>query len=236
MSKIVQVRETTGGITRIRHAACVAGTCLAMLMGSTLLPMMGASTAYGANNSASAGSQSGSGQISLRLITMDPAEHGGTSDDAGNTDGTDSDDYGDNLAFTVPSAINYVLKANGELLGPSAGAAYIENKSVFPTYVSSLHIESKTPFTIVSSVASSSATNVVDITLGPSTDLLNAANFASKTAITNKSKWKMTATGTGNTSKVLLTTSGHAKNIATDVTTNSQFGTVHVYVTPGIPS
>ena len=180
----------------------------------------------------SAGLQSGTGATQLNMVTRDGKEHGGYAVDDFNPD-EDNDGLGDNLAFTVPTAINYVAMANGNLIGPNN--AYIENRSAFPTRVSAMQAIEAQGWDIVEDVDSASGSNLVDVQIGPSTDMLDVSDYvAAKADVTTPSAWNMAATNATTSDQVLLATTGHVANIAADITTAKQFGTINWYVTPGI--
>jgi len=193
---------------------------------------------------ASVGSQTGSGQTDLTMILEDAREHGGTAEPEFLEDGitpnpsynpdTDNDSYGDNLAFTVPSAINYVVKADGSLVGPAEGVAYIENKSAFGVHVSSLDVDSETGFNFVADATTSNETNSVDLQMGPALDMLQASDYLTKNTVNDATKWNMTAASGTDSSKVLLKTEGNVAHIDKDLTSQTKFGTAKWYVTPGL--
>lgn len=197
-------------------------------------------------NTPSVGAQTGTGQTDLNMILQHTSEFGGTEDPT-NTD-ANNDGLGDNLAFTVPSSINYVVKADGNLIGPNAGAAFIENRSNFKTHVSSVYVkensEAGSTFKFVADTDTASDANAVELHFGPADDQLNAANYvatgaAGKKAVTDATKWNMAATNgehTGTSDRgdeVQITTSGKVKNISNDITSQKKFGEIHWFVTPG---
>lgn len=189
--------------------------------------------AFADPNTPSAGSQTGSGDMSLNMIMQDSAEHGGTAVDPTNPD-DDHDGLGDNLAFTVPSAVNYVVRADGSLVGPSEGVAYIENRSVFPTHVSAMDVDAETGFVFVADASASSTANSVDLQIGPAADMLDASSYLTKADVTAPFEWNMGDAGSGSDVKVLLKTAGDVSHLGKDVTSLTKFGTVKWYVTPGI--
>lgn len=224
------------------HCA-IHSVIVASLLAIPLVTMPAVAFAEAANTPSS-GTQTGSGQTVMRMIIQDSSEHGGTTDDQNNQD-SGNDGLGDNLAFTVPSSINYVVQADGDLIGPSAGVAFIENRSVFPTHVSSVQVinagtSGASGFTFVTSVATDTSTaNAVELHFGPADDQLNAADYATKGAVLHKPKWNMVATNgahTGSsdrTDEVQLVTSGKVARIGTDIRGNTKFGEIHWYLTPG---
>lgn len=225
-----------------RAAAAVMAGLMAV---GTVAP---ATAAFAVNNTPSVGDQTGTGKTDLTMILEDVSEHGGTEDPA-NPDTNPKDNLGDNLAFTVPTSINYVVQADGDLLGPSAGAAFIENRSNFKTHVSSVQVNNQgasgaSGFRFVADLASDTASqtptaNAVELHFGPADDQLNAASYTTKAAVHDATKWNMAATNgahaTGSTreDEVQLTTSGKVARISADITSQTKFGEIHWYLTPG---
>lgn len=197
------------------------------------------------NNTPSVGNQTGTGQTELTMILEDAGEHGGTADDNTNPDTNPADGLGDNLAFTVPTSINYVVEADGDLVGPSAGAAFVENRSNFKTHVSSVKVDANAvtgaTFNFVEDMANDTTTaNAVELHFGPAADQLNAANYVSaKAAVTHPHEWNMAATNGAHTStsdrsdEVQISSSGKVARIANDITSQKKFGQIHWYLTPG---
>jgi hypothetical protein len=175
--------------------------------------------------------QTGRGSSSLYMVLENNNEYGGT-DTRENPD-EDGDGLGDNIAFSVPVAINFVAKANGELIGPDASATYIQNHSAFPIHVSSMDVDEQVGWHIVEDVTAAdnaSTTNAVDFTFGPVNDQLSAVDYLEKDEVSSPEEWNMTLKG----DKVELTTSGHIANITEDITRAKQFATICTYVKAGI--
>ena len=212
-------------------SAVMAGMLAVGVVASSLSPVV----AFAANK-ASVGAQTGSGKTDLTMILRDTAEHGGTAEPEKNTDGTlnplynpdaDGDGLGDNLAFTVPSSINYIVDADGNMTGPTN--ATIQNHSVIGINVSSVDVDETSPFKIVADASKSSANNSVDLQFGPATDQLNAADYLVKANVTNASKWKMGAEGAAD-ANLGIETDGHVSHVAQDITQQSKFGTIKWYL------
>ena len=184
---------------------------------------------------ASTGAQTGTGatEVTVQLIDAD-TEHGGTEDPT-NPDEND-DDLGDNIAFTVPSSINFVAKADGTLIGPSAANTYIENESVFAIHASSMKVDAEGGWTIVPDASASDGSDVADFTFGPTGDILNAANYLTKRDVGDASKWNMTAkkSDPSTTDRVQLNTAGHIANVEKEIKAKTKIATVHTYVKPGV--
>ena len=208
-------------------SAVMAGLLAVGMAASPLAPAV----AFAAN-SASVGDQTGSGRTDLTMILKDTDEHGGTAESATNPDGTDNplynpdtdgDGIGNNLAFTVPSAINYVVDANGFMMGPTN--ATIQNRSVMGINVSSVDVDEETPFKIVSDATASTDANSVDLEFGPAEDQLNAVDYLTKTDVADASKWEMGAEGADD-ANLGIQTEGHVSHIAQDITEQRKFGTI----------
>lgn len=180
--------------------------------------------------SASVDASSGVGTTDLRIKLADPSEHGGYGYDDGNPKhGTD--DWGSNLAFQVPTAINYVAKSDGTLIGPTT--ATIDNLSAFSVHVSSMGVQPEGHWSIVRDASAVSTENAVDVVIGPAADQLNLVDHLSgHPAVNDTSKWNMSAQG-GATANLPLATSGHIGNVAEALDEGSTFGQIKWYLTPG---
>lgn len=213
-------------------SAVMAGLLAVGMAASPLAPAVAL-----AANSASTGAQTGSGQTDLTMILKDTDEHGGTAEPEFLEDGVtpnplynpdaDGDGLGDNLAFTVPTAINYVVDADGTMTGPTN--ATIQNRSVMGINVSSVDVDEETPFTIVADATASSTDNSVDLQFGPASDQLNAADYLTKTDVNDASKWEMGAEGAAD-ANLGIETDGHVSHVAKDITQQSKFGTIKWYL------
>ena len=240
-------------------AVLMAGVFATAIMAA---PVAGAATRAYADPAPSAGEQTGSGATELTMIIEDIGERGGTVeppvvpvepgtgtvDEDGNPD--DNGDYdpnpdhnpdknddglGDNLAFTVPSSINFVVAADGSMTGPSN--AFIENRSAFPIHASSLKVIEEEGWNIVEDAASSADDNSVDVQMGPADALQNLSDFkGTKKAVSGGSAWNMAATdgtaGVGNDALV-LSVEGDVSHVTADITAKQKFGEVRWYMTPG---
>ena len=172
---------------------------------------------------ADVGAQNGSGATKLKIQT-DTSEYGGTEISSGNYANPDSngDGLGDNIAFTAPSAINFVLKASGDLIGPSASKVFIENESAYGIHVSGVKVDETESWNIVTDVDDNavSTSNTASMTVGPamySTEKVNLQTaLASKYSIAAGSvaKWGMSAKDAAeNKDRLNLTLEGKAKNV-----------------------
>lgn len=206
---------------------------MAGLMGMGGAPMAALAQQAGLNTP-DAGGQTGTGRTDLTMVMERTAEAGGTEDTANNPD-ADGDGLGDNIAFTVPSAINYVVKADGTLVGPATGAAYMENRSAFKIHVSSADVDPESGWSFVADASASTAANSVDLQVGPAADMLQASEYLTKRAVGDASEWNMAAEdgSEGGADRLGMSTEGNVANVAADVTQRTKFGEIHWYVTPG---
>lgn len=187
-----------------------------MMVASTMQPVI----ALAADNNVSVGAQVGTGKTNLTMVTQ----------------ANPNDEYsqtGDNIAFTVPSSINYVVAADGTLTGPTADATKITNGSNFPIHVSSAQVTAESGWSLVTAAnyASSNADNAVKLSLGPSGGEIDIATYTSKTDISaaHAGDWSMAAmNGT-----VGLGSTGAVKNVQKDITTANKFAEIQWYVKSG---
>ena len=210
-------------------AIIAAGTLAASTMGAPLVAFA---------DPAEGGSQTGTGSTSVYVqMPSDTTDIGGTEDAEHNPDGND-DGLGDNIAFTVPTAINFVAKPNGDLIGPEAAATFIENESAFKIHASSMRVETESAWNLVKDVNGEGVTaaNSVDFKFGPANDQLDAADYIAKRAVSDKTQWEMEYAKEGETvidDRVQLSTSGHIARVGNDIKTKSKIATIHTYVTQG---
>ena len=216
--------ESTTG-TRLA-ALIMAGTLAATLAAAPL------AFAEDGVNTASAGSQTGTGTTDVNVMLADTREHGGTTDE-GNPD-TDGDDLGDQIAFTVPSEINFVADAQGNLTGPLAQEAYIENKSAFAIHASSLQVASAGGWTIIADGTEATSANSVDFQVGPASDMLDAYDYTTKSPVDKPYEWNMAAASdTGTADRVGLSSTGTIHAVSRDIASKTKVAVMHWYVTPG---
>ncbi len=182
-----------------------------------------------------AAGQTGSGQSSLVLKLQSSGESGGTAatGDLANPD-LDGDGLGDNLAFTVPTRIDFTVMPDGTLVGPSPELVYIENESVYDVHVSSLRVSPLNGWSIVADATASAERNCVDLKVGPAGDALSIASYLSKAAVLNPAEWNMASrTNADASDRVQLSFAGHVGNVSQDVTREIAFGQIEWFVTPG---
>lgn len=212
----------------------VMRTLFAGVLGVSMLAMP--AVAFAADNSASTGAQDGSGKTKFQMILKNTAEKGGfaATGDYANPDGN-GDGLGDNLAFTVPSTINFVVSADGTLTGPTN--ACIENASAFAAHVSSMKVNPSSGWTFVEDASASDVENAVELHVGSSGDSLNAVDYVGvKSDMANPVSWNMTAddltAGSGTDAKT-LSFAGKVAHVTHDLTELTEFGETEWYVTPG---
>lgn len=178
---------------------------------------------------ASAGENGGSGTTSVTVQLASGNNETGGAGSEGNPD-ADDDGYGDNIAFSVPTSINFVADADGALTGPTN--VQIQNLSKFAIHGSSLQVQGASGWNIVSDASLSNAANAIDFQVGPTGDLLNAYDYTTKAAVGDATKWDMAA----NSGAVSLSTSGDINNVTANIAARTQVATMHWYVTPGTAS
>lgn len=203
-----------GRFTALAAAGVLAASC------------MGAPVALATTNTPSAGEQSGTGATNVTIQLRQGADEVGGTEDSNNPDGN-NDTYGDNIAFSVPTSINFIVNSDGSLSGPTNAA--IQNHSKFAIHGSSLRVDAATGWNIVADASAESRTNAIDFQIGPENDMLDASAYLTKGSVTTPSEWNMTA----NTGTVALDTAGDVNNVATSITGQTRVATMHWYVTPG---
>ena len=161
-------------------------------------------------------------------------EHGDDPSDAYYNPDEDGDGLGDNIAFTVPSEINFVSDSAGVLTGPSASVTYIENESVFAIHGSSLKVDAEPGWNIVADATASSRANAIDFQVGPAGDMLDAHAHLTKAAVGDEALWNMAhKAAAGGAEKVFMETAGDIANVDKEIASKTKAATMHWYVTPG---
>lgn len=198
--------------------------------------LSGAVAATSAAVPAAFAEQTGSGETSLVLHLAASGEYGG-SDATGefaNPD-ADGDGLGDNLAFTVPTRVDFSVASDGTLTGPSPAAVYLENESQYPVHVSSMAIQSLAPWTLVADATVSPTANSLSLNVGPHADRLSAVDYLAKSPVSKPSAWNMAARASeGTADRVELEFSGAIANTGLDLVEEVAFGKINWYVTPGV--
>ena len=230
--------------------AAPLGTAICTILALSGL-MMAASPARAAEPSI--GPQTGAGTTSLTMIAENNGIYGGTAeepylDEDGNPTDEDTgrpnpsynpdddhDGLGDNIAFTVPSSINFVLSADGTLTGPTN--AYIENRSVMPIHAEELKVKPSTGWNLVEDASSSQEENSVELQMKPVDGTFEQLGaFTTRSQLHNRAEWNMSGTdaviGSG-ADVVTLDFAGKVSHLSADVTQQRNFGEIHWYMQAG---
>lgn len=217
----------------------------ATLAGLMALAPVASTVALAAVPTPSVGAQTGTGTTDVTVqLNLDPAitEFGGTIDP--NNPDADGNGLGDNIAFTVPAAINYIAAADGTLTGPSADATYIENQSVFGIHASSFDVDAAEGWNIIKDGTTASADNSADFQFGvyaegdsSNTDMLDAYDYLEKKGVNKATLWNMNDKSTasaaaGADNKVNLTTTGDIAKVNKDISQQTKIATIKTFVSP----
>ena len=175
-----------------KHAAAVA--CGLALAATTLAP----AAALAANNVITSGN-TGSTDVTVRV---------------------ERDAQGaDQLAFEVPAVIPFAAKADGTLVGPSAEATKIVNKSVFPIHVTKMSASTDgTDWNLVADAAQSRDANALSFEL-------NGVSAATPADLSDKAAWNMGYAGSA-TDSVQVASTGKVANVNLDLSQPQHAATV----------
>lgn len=127
----------------------------------------------------------------------------------------EKDDQGaDQLDFEVPTVIPFAAKADGTLVGPSAEATKIVNKSVFPIHVTNMSVSTdNTSWNLVDDASRSSVANALSFEIHG----LSAARVAEKCAdLDGDTYWNMGYAGS-ETDSVAIDSTGKVANVDLDL-------------------
>ena len=181
----------------------------------------------------SAGPQTGTGSTDVTVQLRSGGEELSGTIDPRNAD-HDGDGLGDNIAFTVPAAINFVAAADGTLTGPSPEATYIENESAFAIHASSFLVAEEDGWKVVAQ-GEDGVADSVDFQFGPEGDSLDAASYLEKKVVGDATKWNMSsARAEGTADRVQMATGGKIHNVSNDVSSRTKVATIQTFVTPGV--
>ena len=131
----------------------------------------------------------------------------------------------DQLAFEVPAMIPFAAKADGTLVGPSAEATKIVNKSVFPIHVTNMSVSTdNTSWHLVDDASQSSEANALSFELHG----VSAARAAEKCAdLSGDTYWNMGhADPVSDSDSVLVDSTGKVANVNLDLSQPQHAATV----------
>ena len=100
------------------------------------------------------------------------------------------------LTVTLPGTLNYKIRADGTLIGPSSEALKIVNgTNGVEIRVVSVKATAGSGVTLVQDSSSSSATNALEFSIGPSSEKVNLANATNGSGytVTDEVAWTMAA-------------------------------------------
>lgn len=125
----------------------------------------------------------------------------------------------DQLAFNVPTVIPFAAKADGTLVGPTAGSAQIVNESVFPIHVTKMAVAQQDPFHIVDDVTTSTGTNDVQFTV-------HGAKAAASVNLLADTTWNMGYADTATDHIDLDTTNAKIARVTANLSTPQKAATI----------
>lgn len=125
----------------------------------------------------------------------------------------------DQLSFDVPTVIPFAAKADGGLVGPSADATKIVNKSVFPIHVTGMSTSvENTGWNLVADASKSTETNALSFEL-------NGVSAATPADLSAKAAWNMGYAGSGADS-VAITSTGKVAHVTKNLHSAQKAATV----------
>lgn len=125
----------------------------------------------------------------------------------------------DQLAFDVPTEIPFAAKHDGTLVGPSAEATKIVNKSVFPIHVTGMSTSVEgTGWSLVADASKSTSENSLSFEL-------NDVSAATPADLSANTAWNMGYAGSG-TDSVAITSTGKVSHVTKDLSTSQKAATI----------
>lgn len=126
----------------------------------------------------------------------------------------------DQLAFEVPTKIAFAAKADGTLVGPSASATQIVNKSVFGIHVTNVAVAAADGWNYVADASTATQDNAISFTL-------NNVNAAVDGNVSTSPAWNMAYAGSTDPSdSVKITTAGKVARVTNDLSTAQKAATI----------
>lgn len=217
-----------------RMWAAVTSTALAL---AVAMP----SVAFAATNTPSTTGRDTDGTTDLEIML------------ASTDEATSSDE---NIAFSVPARIDFAMNGSGDILGPSliGRAAYIENDSSYPIYLSAVKFTPEEGWTPMPNTADAEAvaafdtsqTNIFGLNaqIGSQSANTMLTNCLDRTALlydasssNNGNPYKMQGHAindviSSTSYKIFTGFNGKAYNVNKDLTTSAKLGTIQWYVSP----
>lgn len=130
-----------------------------------------------------------------------------------------------NVTFTIPTAINYVIKSDGSLIGPTN--ASIVNTTPLPIRINAIECSAADGWNLMSDVSTSSLPDSIALGIGPAGHLEDMADHSPKADVGELDAWEMSAASTSDTDDELpLIAEGHVANLTKDVTTATEAATI----------
>ena len=176
-----------------KHAAAVA--CGLALAATTLAPV----AAFAAGNNVVTSGNTGSTEVTIQA---------------------EKDAQGkDQLNFEVPTVIPFAAKADGTLVGPSAEATKITNKSVFPIHVTGMSASTEgTNWKLVADASKSGDANALSFEL-------NGVSAAHPINLSTNTSWDMGYAGSA-TDSVAVASTGKVANVNLNLSSAQKAATV----------
>lgn len=154
----------------------------------------------------------------------DGAEYGGTrATGAYANPDQDGDGFGDNIAFSVPTSVRFVIEADGTLVGPSN--ACIQNHGQSCMYVSSVRTMASGGFEFTENAPLAEEQNRVWLSIGTGHGSLDAARCQSKTEVGDPRAW-----GIDCASQLPLVFDGKVSSMTADAVMEKAFGSIEWFV------
>lgn len=124
----------------------------------------------------------------------------------------------DQLAFEVPTKIAFAAKADGTLVGPSASATQIVNKSVFGIHVTKIDVTAANSWKLVSDTTTDAENNEIAFTL-------NGEQARPNADVSRDTKWNMAYSGAAG-DKIDIETAGNVTRATNDLSTAQKAATI----------
>ncbi len=138
------------------------------------------------------------------------------------------------MSFVVPTLIPFKVLPDGEMVGPSSEATYLENRSAFGIYVSEVRVSEAEPFSFVEDATSAQGEDVLSFAVGTADEMVPACRAMDEDGFATSSRsWNMAYAQDGNADRIELVSEGRAARLTQNMRQTEDMGQIVWTVAPG---
>ena len=138
------------------------------------------------------------------------------------------------MSFVVPTVIPFKVLPDGEMVGPSSEATYLENRSAFGIYVSQVRMTEEHPYQFVDDTGEGRGDDLLSFAVGTPDEMVAASRAAADGGfLTSSSSWNMAYAQDGDADRVKLSCGGRAARLTQNMRQAEKMGQIVWTVAPG---